>query len=70
MLPTGSPCRLGAKSAEEIELEERFTEAQVGDFARAAGLKVTKAAKKKGIITKLIPYARRNYQNTAVKLQG
>lgn len=35
------------KSAEEIEIEERFTEAQVRDLARAAGLKVTKAAQKK-----------------------
>ena len=64
--------RLGAKSAEEIEieLEERFTEAQVRDLARAAGLKVTKAAKKKGLITKLIPYARRNYENTAMNFRG
>ena len=54
----------------QCELEERFTEAQVRDMARAAGLKVTKAAKKKSLITNLIPYARRHYENTALNFQG
>jgi hypothetical protein len=63
--------RLGAKSAEEIEfeLEGKFSDSQARDLAKAAGLKVTKSASKKSLIPKIIHYARRHYENTAMNLQ-
>lgn len=62
--------RLGAKSAEEIEfeIEVKFTDIQTREIARVAGLKVTKSASKKSLTPKIIHYARRHYENTAMNL--
>ncbi len=60
--------RLGAKSAEEIELEleAKFSDADVRTLARAAGLKVTAKAARKGLIPVVVHYARRHHENTSL----
>ncbi len=60
--------RLGERPAEEIEfaLEAHCSDDDVRDLARAAGLKVTAKAARKGLVAKLIPAMRRHAENTAL----
>ena len=60
--------QLGAQSAEEISfaLEEHYSDEDLRDLARAAGLKVTAKAARKGLVTKLVPAMRRHAENTAL----
>ena len=59
---------LGARPAEEIEfvLEASHSDDDVRDLARAAGLKVTAKAARKGLVARLVPAMRRHAENTAL----
>jgi len=46
------------------EFEEKFSETQVRDFAKILGMKVSKTSKKTSLVSKLVPYLQRHYENT------
>ena len=64
--------RLGAKPAEEIEmeLEVKFTDDEARALGKAAGIKVTAKSTKKALIPKIVHFAQRNYENTAMVLDA
>ena len=64
--------RLGAKPAAEIEMEIdlKFTDAETRALGKAAGLKVTTKSTKKALIPKIIHFAQRNFENTAMAMEG
>lgn len=64
--------RLGAKAADEIEMElqAKYSDAETRALGKAAGLTVTAKSTKKGLIPKIIHFAQRNYENTAMAMEG
>ena len=64
--------RLGAKRAEEIEmeLEVKFTDDEARALGKAAGIKVTAKSTTKALIPKIAHFAQRNYENTAMVLDA
>ena len=64
--------RLGAKPADEIEMEldTNFTDDDTRALGKAAGLKVTAKSTKKALIPKIVHFAQRNYENTAMVMDA
>jgi len=61
---------LGARSPTEIEMkiEAHYSDSELHSLAKAAGLKVSPKTSRKALLLKVIHYARRNFQNTAMNM--
>ena len=64
--------RLGAKPAEDIEMElaAKFTDAEVRALGKAAGLRVTAKSSRKALVPKIVHFAQRHYENTPLDIEG